>query len=157
MAALPPSTSNPTSIPLHNGHMSPSPRELLNGSHPAGEHGRSNTRDSRLSQPTVQEFMDDPHAQNANTSDDAPEDEDDVGDDVDADADADGDFDVETPPQVPSISSPDEDFSSEESIRPPKRKTLHEENHIINNPELYGLRRSVSCEIYLLLTYADTN
>lgn len=56
----------------------------------------------------------------------------------------DGDFDIETPPPAkPDIAS-NELSSSEESHKYGKRKTgVEQDEHMMNNPELYGLRRSV--------------
>jgi chromodomain-helicase-DNA-binding protein 1 len=145
MAALPPSTSNPTSIPLHNGHLSPAQRDMMNGSHKTDESSRPDSRDSRVSQSGAHDFTDDATPHDMDTSDDAQDDD----ADADADADADGDYDIETPPQAPSSPSRSEQSLSEESVRPPKRKALHDEDFIMNNPELYGLRRSV-CWIILI-------
>lgn len=57
----------------------------------------------------------------------------------------DGDFDIETPPPAKPEMALDELSSSEESHKYGKRKTVVEQDeHMINNPELYGLRRSVN-------------
>lgn len=56
----------------------------------------------------------------------------------------DGDFDVETPPPAKPDMALDELSSSEESHKNGKRKTgVEQDEHMMNNPELYGLRRSV--------------
>ena len=56
----------------------------------------------------------------------------------------DADFEVksQTPEPAPLL----DNSSSEESLRPAKRKTLgiEDDEDIMNNPELYGIRRSVS-------------
>ena len=57
----------------------------------------------------------------------------------------DADYDVETPPPVEVHTVRDERSTSQDSRRPAKRKAgLEDDEHIMNNPELYGLRRSVS-------------
>jgi chromodomain-helicase-DNA-binding protein 1 len=59
------------------------------------------------------------------------------------DAEGDEDFEMDAPqPQPPQFS--DAASSSDDSIRPAKRKAqaVEEDDHITNNPELYGLRRS---------------
>lgn len=56
----------------------------------------------------------------------------------------DGDFDIETPPLAKPDVACDELSSSEDSQKHGKSKTgAEQEDHMMNNPELYGLRRSV--------------
>ena len=56
----------------------------------------------------------------------------------------DGDFDLESPPPAKPDIALDELSSSEESNKHGKRKTgVEQDEHMMNNPELYGLRRSV--------------
>lgn len=56
----------------------------------------------------------------------------------------DGDFDLESPPPTKPDVALDEASSSEESHKHGKRKTgVDPDEHMMNNPELYGLRRSV--------------
>jgi chromodomain-helicase-DNA-binding protein 1 len=66
--------------------------------------------------------------------------------DEDAEGSEDGDYDLETPP--PERVSPALDHSSSnESSRSMKRKASMDENELIlQNPELYGLRRSVGLQ-----------
>lgn len=60
------------------------------------------------------------------------------------DASDDGDFDQEEETAHESNHTMKERSSSQESRRPPKRKLgVEEDEHILANPELYGLRRSV--------------
>ena len=57
----------------------------------------------------------------------------------------DGDFDIETPPPAKPDMALEEPSSSEESQKHGKRKTgVEQDEFMMNNPELYGLRRSVS-------------
>jgi len=62
------------------------------------------------------------------------------------DASDDADFDMEdSPAPVASGGRRDDRSTSTESRRPPKRKLgVEDDEHILANPELYGLRRSVS-------------
>ena len=55
----------------------------------------------------------------------------------------DADYDMETPPSPDAGAHRDARSSSQDSRRPAKRKAGIEDD-IMNNPELYGLRRSVS-------------
>jgi chromodomain-helicase-DNA-binding protein 1 len=56
----------------------------------------------------------------------------------------DGDFDIETPPPAKPDVAFDELSSSEDSQKHGKRKAgAEQDKHMMNNPELYGLRRSV--------------
>jgi chromodomain-helicase-DNA-binding protein 1 len=67
----------------------------------------------------------------------------DSSDDVDAEGEPDGDYDSESPPSAQEESDRARS-SSQESTRPRKRKASDEkEDYIEQNPELYGLRRSV--------------
>lgn len=57
----------------------------------------------------------------------------------------DADYDMETPPPLEAGNVREERSLSQDSRRPAKRKAgLEDDEHIMNNPELYGLRRSVS-------------
>jgi chromodomain-helicase-DNA-binding protein 1 len=68
----------------------------------------------------------------------------DSSDDVDAEGEADGDYDSESPPPEQAESDDARSSVSQESSRPSKRKASPEgDDYITQNPELYGLRRSV--------------
>jgi len=68
----------------------------------------------------------------------------DSSEDVDAEGEADGDYDSESPPSERAPSSRARSSSSQESLRPPKRKASEDkDDYMTQNPELYGLRRSV--------------
>lgn len=65
-------------------------------------------------------------------------------DEEDADGEVDADFEVETPPTAPTGGMRPDRSVSEESLRPAKRKAgVDDDEHMKENPELYGLRRSV--------------
>lgn len=64
--------------------------------------------------------------------------------DEDAEGEPDGDYDSETPPPAEQEASAAETSSSDTSRRPSKRKASVEDDEFMEqNPELYGLRRSV--------------
>ena len=66
-------------------------------------------------------------------------------DDPDADGSEDAEYDLDTPPSAPADTHQDGRSSSEDSVPSRKRKASPEDDdYIKQNPELYGLRRSVS-------------
>lgn len=68
-----------------------------------------------------------------------------MDEDEDAPGEEDADYDAETPPPGPSDGMRHDRSLSEESTRPGKRKPdVDDEEYMKENPELYGLRRSVS-------------
>lgn len=72
------------------------------------------------------------------------------------DASDDGDFDQEEDVAHDSNHAIKERSSSQESRRPPKRKLgVEEDEHILANPELYGLRRSVRNKPPVMIDNAD--
>lgn len=68
-----------------------------------------------------------------------------LDDEEDAPGEEDADFDEDTPLHDESEGMRHDRSSSEESSRPPKRKAddVDDEEYMKQNPELYGLRRSV--------------
>jgi chromodomain-helicase-DNA-binding protein 1 len=81
-----------------------------------------------------------------------------LDDEEDAPGEEDADFDEETPPPEPAHHMRQDSSSSEGSLRPGKRKAemIDDEEYMKQNPELYGLRRSV-CVLLpkLRITLAD--
>jgi len=70
----------------------------------------------------------------------------------------DPDFDMETPPHQNAASSRDARSSSQDSPRPRKRKVgIEQDDYYRQDPELYGLRRSVSYESSATALDADSN
>ena len=71
-----------------------------------------------------------------------------LDDEEDAPGEEDADFDEETPPPEPRDDMRHDSSSSEGSLRPGKRKAdmVDDEEYMKQNPELYGLRRSV-CDL----------
>ena len=64
----------------------------------------------------------------------------------------DGEFEVDSQPPENHVSY-DDQSSSQESRRPPKRKAvgIEDDEHIMKNPDLYGIRRSVRTMPHKLL------
>lgn len=76
-----------------------------------------------------------------------------LDDEDDAPGEDDADFDQDTPLLEESEGMRHDRSSSEESSRPPKRKAddIDDEEYMKQNPELYGLRRSVRVTLALAL------
>jgi chromodomain-helicase-DNA-binding protein 1 len=135
----PPSNSEPP-LPLSNGHLSP---QVQPGS----------TADDRL--PSSGSDLSDA-AQNAPAATASPADQPanvqpSVGDvemsesmDEDAEGSEDAEYDLDSIPPDQHTSEPEQP-SSAESAQSAKRKAPDDSDVIQQNPELYGLRRSVSC------------
>lgn len=129
-------------IPYTNGHSAPL------AVHAAPTQSPSQHSDSDLSD-THQ-----PAAPEPSSDIDAPGEEDDddelmavdsdSSEDVDAEGEPDADYDSDSPPSEHAPSSRAQSVSSQESSRPLKRKASSEkDDYMTQNPELYGLRRSV--------------
>jgi chromodomain-helicase-DNA-binding protein 1 len=73
----------------------------------------------------------------------------DIDDEEDAPGEEDADFDEETPPPEAANHLRQDSSSSEGSLRPGKRKNemIDDEEYMKQNPELYGLRRSVCLSV----------
>ena len=82
-----------------------------------------------------------------------------MDEDEDAPGEDDADYDAETPPPEQTDEAPRDRSMSEENTRSGKRKSddVDDEEYMKENPELYGLRRSVSDRsrsvIVMSLTY----
>lgn len=136
------SPGNPTtSLPIVNGHGSPLAHNVTNVD------DEDAPSESELSDPTNRA------AAALSPSSDAQSPVQDEDNEVDALSDSshsedaegseDGDYESETPPAQSDNEEVDRS-SSEDSQRPRKRKASVEDDEYINqNPELYGLRRSV--------------
>ncbi len=154
----PPSTVtllNPTpSYPLSNGHSAPLENSpLINDDAPYDS-------ESDLSDVAIH-IVDEPSP--APSSNNQPEFGAQDSDDSESsaaepqDGSEDADFDMEdSPAPAPTTAERHDRSTSTESRRPAKRKMALEDEHILANPELYGLRRSVclnrwqACMIMLL-------
>lgn len=139
-----PLTMNPTSsLPTTNGHLSPLANHVINAEAVVSE-----------SESDLSEIADSHNARHVSTpngalglagSDGTNHTETESSNNDDAAGSEDADYDMETPPPLEARDGRDERSLSQESRRPAKRKAgLEDDEHIMNNPELYGLRRSVS-------------
>lgn len=140
---MPSSPGQMASYSLTNGHASPFAAEA------------NTTRALSADSESESSPAEDAAAQGASSDEDAPgeeydEDEEmasdtESSDDEDADGEPDGDYDSETPlPEQANGRRSRSSSSSEDSVRPTKRKaSVEEDEDIMANPELYGLRRSV--------------
>jgi chromodomain-helicase-DNA-binding protein 1 len=140
---MPSPSAHRDSLPYTNGHVAPL------AVHVATTHSSSPRSDSDLSDAR------EPAAPEPSSDVDAPGDEEDddqamavdsdSSDDVDAEGEPDGDYDSDSPASERAPSSRAQSVSSQDSSRPLKRKASSEkDDYMTQNPELYGLRRSVS-------------
>lgn len=161
-------SASPASSPV-NGHASPAPdTPVTNGA--AGHLSDSDLSDveptyANAASPSasaapeedddeIDEDEEDDDLAVANDFEDEPSEpsEDDVSDDADfddaqSDGDADGDADADPDLDAAALDQDDESPASSDSGHAPKRKAsamLAEDDYMRTNPELYGLRRSVS-------------
>lgn len=140
-------TTNPNSaVAASNGHLSPLADSVINAEELVSDtdsdlsdiHESNNLPAKNSTNGTLRfdgnEFVDRMDMESSNQDD--------------VDASEDGDYDLETPEQVNADGEREGRSTSQESRRPAKRKAgVEDDEHIINNPELYGLRRSVSKEV----------
>lgn len=140
---LPLSMNQSPSLPASNGHLSPLANNVINAEAVASDSESdlsdivdpSNPRGlSSLNGRLGFSGNNDTNNINAESSND----DDGAGSE-------DADYDMETPPPLEGGTAREERSLSHDSRRPAKRKAgLEDDEHIMNNPELYGLRRSVS-------------
>ena len=139
------------SLPLTNGHGSPYAADTTapNGLALHSDSDMSNAHEDIAAEPASDvdapgEDDDDEDVEMAQDSESS--------DDVDAEGEADGDYDSESPPPEQAESDDARSSVSHESRRPSKRKASPEgDDYITQNPELYGLRRSVRGITHLLV------
>jgi chromodomain-helicase-DNA-binding protein 1 len=140
---MPSPSGHRDSLPYTNGHISPvAVHAALAQS--SDQHSDSDLSDAQ--EPAAAEPSSDVDAPGEEYDDDEPAAADsDVSDDVDAEGEPDGDYDSDSPPSEHAPSSRARSSSSQESSRPLKRKvSADKDDYMTQNPELYGLRRSVS-------------
>lgn len=136
-------SSTTTDLPYSNRHLPPpSTKPAINGAvTPESESDLSEAIDVPNVPPTVpnsEQNEDGENGQMRASDDESSQDEDAVGSD-------DPDYDMATPPTGIAGSHGDDRSSSQDSPRQRKRKAVPEhEDYMLNDPELYGLRRSVS-------------
>lgn len=136
-------SSSTTDLPYSNGHLSPpSTKPPANGSvTPQSESDLSEALDTPNASNTLPNSKQNDGGKNGqvrDSDDESLQDEDAVGSD-------DPDYDMATPPAGNAESFGEDRSPSQDSPRQRKRKAGSEhEDYMLNNPELYGLRRSVS-------------
>ena len=140
---MPSPTSHTATFPLTNGRSPPITANITTA-HDLSAHSDSDASEGR--QTIVDQISSDEDAQGESDDDEDMEDKaSDSSDDMDAEGEPDGDYDSETPPPVRVDDGRIRSSTSQESKRPSKRKaSVEEDEFITQNPELYGLRRSVS-------------
>ena len=132
-----------TNLPYSNGHLSPpSTKPATNGAvTPESESDLSEATDvpnPHTAFPNSEQNDDGEDGEMRDSEAESSQDEDAVGSD-------DPDYDMATPPIGNAGSHRDDRSSSQDSPRQRKRKAGPEhEDYMLNDPELYGLRRSVS-------------
>lgn len=139
---MPSPSGHRDSIPYTNGHVTPLPVHAA-PAQSTSQHSVSDASDAQ--EPIAPEPSSDIDAPGEEYDDDEPMAVDsDSSADVDAEGEPDGDYDSDSPPSEHAPSSRAQSVSSRESSRPLKRKASSEkDDYMTQNPELYGLRRSV--------------
>jgi chromodomain-helicase-DNA-binding protein 1 len=139
---MPSPSGHRDSLPYTNGHATPIAVHTAPAQSPS-QHSDSDLSDAQ--QPAAPEPSSDVDAPGEEYDDDEPMAADsDSSEDVDAEGEPDGDYDSDSPPSEHAPSSRAQSVSSQESSRPMKRKASSEkDDYMTQNPELYGLRRSV--------------
>lgn len=134
------STSTP-SLPTANGHLSPLGQNVLTNDDAPYD---SESDLSEVANPIIDEPSPATSTHQQNESDGLASEASDRSESEANNASDDADFDMEESP-APAITNGGHDRStSVESRRPAKRKLgVEDDEHILANPELYGLRRSV--------------
>ena len=121
---------------MTNGHVSELDDDRLK---PSPQPPRSESELSDLNDLPSAQYDEEDDAPADDDADDAIHDE-----DEDAPGEEDADFDQETPPPEAADGIRYDRSSSDDSLRPGRRKTdIDDEEYMKQNPELYGLRRSV--------------
>ncbi|KAL7772143.1 hypothetical protein CFE70_002096 [Pyrenophora teres f. teres 0-1] len=138
---MPSSPGHVASLPYTNGHLSPLAAHMTtaDSSSPQADSDLSDAREAAAADQASdvdapgEEYDEDEEMAAASDS----------SEDVDAEGEPDGDYDSDSPPSERAESNRARS-SSEESTRPTKRKASDEKEYPMEqNPELYGLRRSV--------------
>ncbi|KAJ9647797.1 ATP-dependent DNA helicase Hrp3 [Coniosporium apollinis] len=132
--------SNPSSY-LQNGHLSPLAHNVTNADELPGRSGSelSEAKDAAVEPPSSgldsQGAVQDDNVADMATSESSQ--------DEDAEGEADADYEFETAPPAESNAQEAESSSEEEPRRSLKRPaSAEDDDYMMNNPELYGLRRS---------------
>ena len=137
-----PTASTTSTLPYSNGHLSPpSGKPVTNGAvTPDSESDLSEAIDlpnAPASYPTSERYEDGDDTRMRDSDAESSHEEDALGSD-------DPDYDMATPGAANTTSPPDARSSSQDSPRQRKRKVgVEPDDYMLNDPELYGLRRSV--------------
>ena len=145
-----PLVSNSTDTPISNGHLSPPAPDPVATSVVTSD-SESALSDAVDDPPSLPSNFNPQGTKNQISNDRGRFDEESSQED-DASGSEDPDFDAETPP--PQTEEPPRDDLSLSSNSPRQRKRklgTEDEDHIHDNPELYGLRRSVCRNSMLVL------
>lgn len=127
------------SLPLTNGHVSP---VAVDGTATAHASQPSDSELSDVKEAIAEAPLSDEDAPGEEYDEDEGMDVDSgSSEDVDAEGEPDGDYDSETPPPEQAAVDRVRSSSSQESRRPKRKASIEEDME--QNPELYGLRRSV--------------
>lgn len=130
-------------MPYTNGHTTPIAVHMVPTT-TLSQHSDSDLSDAQ--EPVAVDLSSDIDApgEDDDDDDDAAAARSDSSADVDADGEPDGDYDSDSPPSEHAPSSRARSLSSQGSPRPLKRKASEDkDSYMTQNPELYGLRRSV--------------
>lgn len=149
-----PSTSN-SSLPLTNGHLSPLAHNVTNASDLSSRSGSelSEAKDgppaeAPSSGADSQGLTLDGDTANMVTSESSHTE--------DADGSEDAEYDAETPAPAQSDAGREDPPSEESSARSRKRKaSINDDDYMLQDPELYGLRRSVRLSFTSSTTVTD--
>lgn len=138
---MPSSPGHVGAFPLSNGYGSPADAAAM----PTNGHASHSDSDlSDANEPTAQPASDADAPGEEYDDDDEMAIDSSSSDDVDAEGEPDGDYDSDSPPSEQAESERARSSVSQDSTRPSKRKASSEkDDYITQNPELYGLRRSV--------------
>ena len=138
-----PAATATSNINFSNGHFN-QPVNTFTDTQPATPDSESDLSEV-IDIPNASTISSHPEAQELNANSESPKINMESSHEEDAIGSDDADYDMETPP-VPNVSIvPDDSSSSEDSQRLVKRKAgTEQDDHMMNNPELYGLRRSVN-------------
>jgi chromodomain-helicase-DNA-binding protein 1 len=139
---MPSPSGHRDSLPYTNGHGSPLAVHVAPTNSPS-PHSDSDLSDAR--EPAAAEPSSDVDAPGEEYDEDEPMAvASDSSEDEDAEGERDGDYDSDSPPSEHAPSSRAQSVSSQDSSRPLKRKaSADKDDYMTQNPELYGLRRSV--------------
>lgn len=143
-----PASSTTSSLNYANGHLSP-PVNTFTNPEPSSSDSESDLSEA-VDVPNTSTLSSNPEAQEVDEKSRSERMNTESSHDADAIGSDDADYDMETPaPPYPTIIR-DDASSSEDSRKFAKRKIgVEHDDHMMNNPELYGLRRSVSLRLAL--------